>query len=67
MPELQGALLVHLFEPRSQIRHVSIGTFQFHSFQGSFFLENLHKPKENGSGFWKERWLKGMEKESTLD
>ena len=30
------------------------------SFQGSFFLENLWKPRENGSGFWQERWLKRM-------
>ena len=26
----------------------SRGTFHFHSFQGSFFLENLRKPRENG-------------------
>ena len=39
--------------------------YLFHSFQGSFFLENLRKPRENGSGFWKERWLNRMEKEST--
>ena len=24
------------------------------------FLENLRKPRGNGSGFWKERWLKRM-------
>ena len=30
------------------------------------FLENPQKLRENGSGFWKERWLKRMEKESTL-
>ena len=29
------------------------------------FLENLRKPRENGSGFRKERWLKGMDKAST--
>ena len=28
----------------------------FHSFQGSFFLENLRKPRENG-WFLKSRWL----------
>ena len=43
----------------------SRGTFHFHSFQGSFFLENLRKPRENGSGVWTERWLKRMGKEST--
>ena len=30
-----------------------------HSFQGSFFLEHLRKPRET-AGFWKERWLKRM-------
>ena len=27
----------------------------FHFFQGSSFLQNLRKPRENGAGSWKER------------
>ena len=37
-----------------------------YSCQGSFFLEDLRKPRQNGSGVWKERWLKRMDKESAL-
>ena len=29
----------------------SRGTFHFHYFKESFFLENLQKSRENGSGF----------------
>ena len=39
---------------------ISRRTFHCHSFQGSFFLEFLRKPRENGSGLWKEQWLKRM-------
>ena len=39
--------------------HLSRGTFQFHSFQGSFFSGNHQKPRET-AGSCKERCLKSM-------
>ena len=45
--------------------HTPRGTFHFHSFQGSIFLESPRNSRENGSGFCKERYLERMEKEST--
>ena len=60
----------HDFWPRGHLRDLSLGpksrgTFQFHSFQGSFFPANLQEPRLKTAGLWKVGWLKRMEKEST--
>ena len=47
------------------VEQPSRGSFQFHSFQGSFFLENPQHPGEMDPVFEKNDGSKKMEKEST--
>ena len=53
--------LVHL----AHLAGASRGHFHFHSFQGSFFPENLQKPRENAWFLEKNDGLNRMEEEST--
>ena len=42
-----------------------MGTFPILSRDPNLSAKPPLKPRENGSGFWKERWLKRMDKESS--
>ena len=48
----------------SRLNKLFLGTLP-HSFQGPSFQKTFRMPGETAIGFWKERWLKRMESEST--